>query len=309
MTKQNKEQVMLKINKGQVKMRSYLSVWAEKLGIGSTALLVTLMLAFLTGGIFYWVKINQDIFTVNYGPYGWRMFVESFPYLLVMGFVLLFVALSWLLKRYDFSYKRPLIAVFAVLLAILALLGYMMVNESNVNAYYKKGIPFGQGRGGVMRGQSFVVGEVVETKAGDIHVETVDGKNYEVKTDKSTKFPRGMVNEGDMVRVVGEVRNGQIEAYAVGNLIRNRNRHRRLEKKQIMEKYENTTSNGLEVEEEKSEYINIDTSNPVYQNTESVTDTLIKSDSANNSDIFQEKEGPGYMNSDKEKEITPGKNK
>jgi membrane protein implicated in regulation of membrane protease activity len=229
------------------------------------------------------------------------MFVESFPYLLTMGFVLLFVGLSWLLKRYDFSYKRPLIAIFAVLLVILTLLGYAMANEPNVSAYYKRGIPFGQGRSGIMRGRSFVVGEVVETENGDIHVETLDGKNYEVKTDRNTKFPRGKVDEGDMVRVVGEVKDKKIDAYAIGNLRMNKSRHRRLEKNQIMEESENTTTSNLEAEEEKSDNINSYTLSPIYQNTESVTDIPTKSDSANNSDIFQEKEGPGYTNNDKVK--------
>jgi len=90
-----KNNILRKIEKGEVKMRSRLSVISEKLGIGSSLALLFLGLIFLSGIISIWLKTNSDLIFGEYGRYGLKTFVESFPYLFVFIFILFFILLLY----------------------------------------------------------------------------------------------------------------------------------------------------------------------------------------------------------------------
>jgi hypothetical protein len=99
--------IMGKIKSGQVKLKSKYIFWAEKLGLGTAfALTVVLSILFFNLILFY-LKETDNLKYLSFGKFGIFAFLESFPYLLVIVFIVLIVLAGYLLTRSDVSYKKP----------------------------------------------------------------------------------------------------------------------------------------------------------------------------------------------------------
>lgn len=101
------EKVMSQIKTGRVKLRSKYIFLAEKLGLGS-ALALTIMLAVLFFNlVLFYLKASDDIGYLSFGSRGLFAFLESFPYALVIGLIILVFAAALIVKRGGYLYQRP----------------------------------------------------------------------------------------------------------------------------------------------------------------------------------------------------------
>jgi hypothetical protein len=85
------DSISQKITKGEVKMRSHLSIFIEKLGLNGGASLVIGFLILIIGFVLYWFNTNNDLLFGGYGNWGVLSFIQSFPYIFVGVFILLFI--------------------------------------------------------------------------------------------------------------------------------------------------------------------------------------------------------------------------
>jgi len=125
--KKLEDKVMSEIKSGRVKLRSKYIFLAEKLGLNS-ALVLSIILAvlFFSLALFY-VRATDNLEYLSFGKDGILAFLESFPYLLVVGFILLLLAAGYLITKTDWSYKKPF-KYFAVgLIALILITGSVMV--------------------------------------------------------------------------------------------------------------------------------------------------------------------------------------
>jgi len=201
------------IENGTLLMRSSASIWAEKLGIGSGLILLLLILIFLTGNILYWGSINNELLYPKYGGFGIRSYLESFPYLLVILFVLIFILGSFLLRKYDFSYKQPFIFILSIVLGAVVLLGWATLFAPGGKQFYRQ-----QGKRMYMRKQhnaTVVIGRIQKMSTNSFYVQEFDDKLVYVKITSSTHFPFGIPKVGSNVRVVGIWNANSLEAVGV----------------------------------------------------------------------------------------------
>lgn len=224
MSKQNKlnlnQQIMAKIEKGQVKMKSGLNILAEKLGLGSGLILAGLLLTLILSWLIYWTRANQDLITVA-GPYrGVKIFLQTFPYLWLIGFISLFIFLSWLLRKYDFSYKKPLVIILAFIIGLFAAGAYLFQSHPVLANYLRKQLPLVYSPKSTELG--FVIGEIIEKSETKMVLNTQDNKRYSIEYDAQTHFPKNKVEVGDTVRAVGQINEQQLKAIAIMNLSRRR---------------------------------------------------------------------------------------
>ena len=140
------EEIMAEIRQGRVKIRSRLSFWAARLGLGSEVFLVFLLFIFLLAGLLFWINLNEDLFLESgYGRYRLRLFFYNLPYLLVMLFIVVFVLLSKLIKKYDFSYKKPFLVILSVILALGLVFSWAMLRYPQTSFWLARTpIIFGQ---------------------------------------------------------------------------------------------------------------------------------------------------------------------
>lgn len=201
------------IQSGALSMRSSVSIWAEKLGIGSGLILLLLVLIFLMGGILYWNSINSELLYPGYGGFGIRSYLESFPYLLVILFVFFFILGSFLLRKYDFSYKQPFMFILSVVLGAVFLLGWATLFTPGGKQFYRQ-----QGKRMYMRRQhnaTIVIGRIQKISTNSFFVQEYDNTVVHVIITPATHFPFGFPKLGSDVRVVGVWNSNSLEAVGV----------------------------------------------------------------------------------------------
>lgn len=190
-----------KIKRGEITMRSQLSIWAEKFGLNSSMIILFLLLCTMAGFILYWINSNNDLLFGGYGKYGISSFVQSFPYIFVIGFIVLFTFLILIFKRFDFSYKKPFsIILFLVVIGAL-LAGWFSIKQPiGQRLYQQEGRML---RMGMMNNSNAVSGVVVETKVNTIIIQDENGVDTIINISSNTHFPLGQPKTGDSVRAVG----------------------------------------------------------------------------------------------------------
>lgn len=99
--------IMGKIKSGQVKLKSKYIFLAEKLGLGTAFALSVLLSILFFNLIFFYLKETDNLKYLSFGKFGIFAFLESFPYLLVIAFIILIVLSGYLLTKSDVSYKKP----------------------------------------------------------------------------------------------------------------------------------------------------------------------------------------------------------
>ncbi len=115
------QKVMKDIHSGKVKLRSKYVFWAEKLGLGSAVVLTMLLCALAFHILLFYLQATDNLIYLSFGKVGVLAFLESFPYLLVIGFIFLVFLAALLIKKSNISYKRPFVY------SIIALLGCVIV--------------------------------------------------------------------------------------------------------------------------------------------------------------------------------------
>jgi len=191
-----------KIAKGEVKMRSNLSILMGKLQMSGSVVLMLGLLTLIVGFILYWLNTNNDLLFGGYGKYGFLSFIQSFPYILLGAFILFFLFLTFIFRRYDFSYKKPFFRMLILVLVAIGIAGYISIKQPIGKRFYQN-----QGRYlrmGMMNNANAVSGIVTKIGNNSIVIQNEDNKETTILFDSSTHFPFGTPKSGDTIRTVGK---------------------------------------------------------------------------------------------------------
>ena len=207
------ENIMGEIKSGRVKLRSKYIFLAEKLGLGSAFVLsVVLSILFFSLFLFY-MKTADNLEYLSFGKYGFLAFLESFPYLLVVSFILFLFLAGYLITKSDVSYRKPFKYFAIALLFFIIISGTSfafagVVEKIEKEAYssshagmfikpfFKKGMKM-RGRG--ISGVVFEIGDnylIIETPCG---LQKINLEKTIVETLQQFK-------KGDSIVAIGERR-------------------------------------------------------------------------------------------------------
>jgi hypothetical protein len=120
MSEKLENKIMGKIESGKIKLKSKYIFWAEKLGL-QTAFTFSIILSVVAFNlILFYLKETDNLKYLSFGKIGIFAFLESFPYLLVISFILLIVLSGYIITKSDASYKNSFskMVVFMILLII-----------------------------------------------------------------------------------------------------------------------------------------------------------------------------------------------
>lgn len=190
-----------KIKKGEVTMRSQLSVMTEKFGLNGGLAIIMILLCSIAGFIFYWINSNNDLLFGGYGRYGLSSFVQSFPYIFIIGFITLFIFLIIIFRKYDFSYKKPFYLILLIVAIGILAIGWFSIKQPISQKIYQNEGRFL--RMGMMNNNNAVSGVVEEINGKNIIIQDEKGINTTVNFTSETHFPFGQPKIGDSVRAVG----------------------------------------------------------------------------------------------------------
>ncbi len=216
------EKIMRKIEEEKITIRSRYIFLAKKLGLnGGFAL--SLILAVLFFNIaFFSLKSSGNLEFISFGRIGLFVFLESFPYEWIIFAVLFFIGASLLLSRYDVSYKKPFKILVVVLLVVVlsasTILAISGINENLERKATENTIPilkiFYGPRKGIWR--HGLVGEIIQIQTKAFVLQTSQEKQVIVKlTEKLHSFFQSDFKTGDYIRVVGEWKDNDFQAFAI----------------------------------------------------------------------------------------------
>ncbi len=132
-SKKLENKVMSEIKSGRVKLRSKYLFLAEKLGLES-AFVLSVILSILFFNLFlFYLKSTDNLEYLGFGTSGIAAFLESFPYLLIIGFIFFLFFAGYLMMKSNFSYKKPfkyfVVSLVAIVIIVGAILTYTDVSE------------------------------------------------------------------------------------------------------------------------------------------------------------------------------------
>jgi len=206
------DKIKQKISKGEIKMRSRLSVLFEKVGIDSGITLILISLVLIAGLISYWANNNNDLLFAGYGRYGLLSFVKSFPYLLLVTFIFLFVLLTFLFRKFDASYKKPFAIILSLIFSLVLIFGWFSSKQNfGKKLYQREGRMFGIG---MRNNQNSISGPVIELQKNLIIIKS-DTKQIRIIIDSNTHFPFGQPKIGDLIRSTGNWENDSFNAIGI----------------------------------------------------------------------------------------------
>ena len=193
--------VSKKINNGEVSMKSQLSMLIEKIKIDGGIAILFAILTLIAGFIFYWINSNNDLLFGGYGKYGISSFLQSFPYVFVIGFILLFILLIFIFRTFDFSYKKPFLLILLFVTIGTLVIGLISIKQPVSQQIYQRGGRFL--RMGMMNNSNAITGNVVAITSKRISIQNSDNNVIIINTNTTTHFPFGNPKVGDQIRAVG----------------------------------------------------------------------------------------------------------
>jgi hypothetical protein len=225
--------ILEKIKAGEINMRSksYFALHFVLLII--LALLILLTSSFLISFIYFSIHASGRLFLLGFGWRGFEVFVLTFPWTILLVDVIFLLALEWLLKRFQFGYRNPLIyslgGILLVTLATAFVISETSLHDALFHQEQRAHVPFiGAFYDRVQRPphESGVFRGVVLSLAGNTFTmadaDQDDGASssavFEIILDPSI-VASGIVATSDTVFVAGDVNGNTIHAYGIRKLL------------------------------------------------------------------------------------------
>lgn len=130
---------MSQIKSGKLDMKSRWVYVAKKIGLGSGLALTMLVLAFSINIFLFYVQSNNLLPFLHEGSSTWQEILHSLPYDLILIILILLLGLNFIIKKFDFSYKKPFSMIFSVFIGLI-IWAAMMLFISNFNITVKNNI-------------------------------------------------------------------------------------------------------------------------------------------------------------------------
>lgn len=219
------QDVIKKIESGEIKMRpkSYF-VWRSVLVIGS-AVFVFLVSALIVGLVFFAMRESGATVLPGLGAAGWRELLNIFPWITIILAVLLTFALSVILRRYSFAYRKPLLYLPLAVIVLIFAAGYI-VDASHLHrdisdfteAHHTPGIePFYRHLRDIGN-DKIAIGEIQEISTSQIIINPPDNHKLTIILTSQTQMPDNLVI-GDRIDVIGDRDDDTVSAIAIRRLL------------------------------------------------------------------------------------------
>lgn len=206
------DRVISAIKSGEVKMRPRWHFVLRAILLILGAVIAGLAIIYLVSLIIFTTRQTGAGFVPIFGPRGWFAFLRSLPWLLVALSLLFIGVLEILVRRYAFSYRRPILVSVGAILVIVSvgglavahtvfhrqLLRYAEQHEIPIVGSWYRGI----------REQQFSdihPGTIVATTTYGFEMQSRRGETFTVMIGPRTRLPFGAdFNPGEMVVVFGD---------------------------------------------------------------------------------------------------------
>ena len=180
---------------------------------------------FLSSFIVFALQVSELWYLPIFGLKGFELLLSNFPWILVVIVMLFIGLLEFLVDRYGFVYRKPVL--YSALLIIFIVIGLsFIVRQTNLHEKI-----YGEIKGGSLQPMKYFYDNYTKPSPAEFHPGTVlsigkDGFTLEnrdkttiyVKVSGNTKIgEKFKVYPGGRLLIIGKIIDGQIEADAIDN--------------------------------------------------------------------------------------------
>lgn len=216
------ENIFAAIKNGAVEMRPK---WHFILNI---ALLITgtvlaiLTLIFIASFIFFSLRQNGSWFVSDFGVKGWEAFIFSLPWILLIVAGIFIIIVNVLVKKYSFSYGRPLLYSALGIIGFTGLIGFLIsltpFHSSLLIEAENEHLPIA---GTIYRQYghrnlgNIITGRIIGQNANSFGLYSQDREILTIIITPYTVVPRSGINVSEVVVVLGEREGNIVEALGI----------------------------------------------------------------------------------------------
>ncbi len=208
-----KEEVISKIEKGDVEMRTKRYFFLKTTLVVGLIFLLSLFVLYLGSLIIFVFRANDIMLFSGMGFHGIRVILWSFPWYLIILIVALIVLVEVMAKELSFVYRRPLMYSFLGIVVLVAL-GSFMIEAMSVHRTFfdmakEERLPVMGGMykhlGGIDIDNAYF-GVLLEKDGNTWKMELESGETVLLEITRNTKGLRMLeeIKEGSKIVVIGE---------------------------------------------------------------------------------------------------------
>ncbi len=216
------EEVLEKIKKGDVKMRSRSYFIAQGVFLLSVFFLVILLAVYFTTFIFFILRVNNLILLTDFGWFGFSIIFSVLPWYILFFILFLMGLINFLYRKFYTGYRKPIIALMGLIVLIIFSLSVVvekkLPHEELYNRAVEENLPMG-GRMyrnlGNMEMENVIIGTIIEKNSDYLLIEDEKEEILRViVSDPTSRHFRSLerVHRGESVFVVGELSGDEITA-------------------------------------------------------------------------------------------------
>lgn len=200
--------IMDKIKTGQVKLKSKYVFLAEKLGLGTAFTLSVVLSVLLFNLTLFYMKETDNLQYLSFGKRGVLAFLESFPYMLVIFFIVLILLAGYLISKSEIGYKKPF-GYFAITLICSVIFFGGILTYTNLAQRIEAGnhpLNIFLMKGSLDMREKGIAGIVFEAGEDYLVVETPQGLRS-INLTEINENKMSEIEKGSMVLAIGENEN------------------------------------------------------------------------------------------------------
>lgn len=223
-----KEKVLDKIRASEIQMHSRTYFILRLVSV--TALIVAILAVsiFIFNFIAFSIRLNHHDVLLGFGPSGYLLFLQFFPWGLVLIDVGLVAVLQILIRRFEFGYRIPVLRLIAAILVVALVAGFAL-DATKVNEHFLHDAddehlpaPFGPMYAGARRSPP-PQGPVHKAVVTAITVNTLIVKDLTMASSVYTivlptndsRATTSMLQVGDTIFFAGHFENGVFHAFGL----------------------------------------------------------------------------------------------
>jgi hypothetical protein len=218
--------VLEKIRHKQVAMKPRLYFTLKSIALIVVAVLTLLISVAIGCFILFSIRTSYETSLLGFGPHGVLIFLQLFPWGLLIADIALIILLEWMLRRFRFGYKSPLLyllfAIIVLTISVTVVLDQSHASDEFLQGAHEHGVPlmgnlYDQGRRPPPPGSGACpcVVTAIDGAILTMQEQVPDGTTRDVTVILPNDQASSTIQVGDHLFIIGNFQNGILHAVDV----------------------------------------------------------------------------------------------
>ncbi len=201
-----KNSILNEIKKGEIKMHPRVYFVLKSVLLIVVAILLFVLITYLTSYSIFYFENNGAKFLLRSGLTGLLDFFHTIPLILIVLLLILIYVVEKIIRKFHFTYKRPLIYSFLLVVVLAVGFGFI-IHKHPIQKTLSCGLPQEYN----LRTPNTFKGEIIEINENEIKIQDINGEIiYTIIPSASFKLGEKELERGDRIIFRGRKDNKEI---------------------------------------------------------------------------------------------------